>query len=80
MPENFLMYFWCFFLNLKYLVVQRIDKRAKNDGFGEGLLSENDFETILATSYCYEYVANASEAVFGIFYISDYGVNASEAV
>ena len=67
-------------MNLKYLVVQRIDKRAKNDGFGEGLLSENDFETILATSYCYEYVANASEAVFGIFYISDYGVNASEAV
>ena len=67
-------------MNLKYLVVQRIDKRAKNDGFGEGLLSENDFETILATSCCYEHVANASEAVFGIFYISDYGVNASEAV
>ena len=70
-----------FFLELEIsgVGVQRLDNRAKNDGFCEGLLSENNFETILATSCCYEY-ANASEVVFAIFYISDYGANASEAV
>ena len=64
-------YFWCFFLDFKYLgwSYRENIKTAKNDGFCEGLLSENDFETISATSYCYKYVANASEAVlaFSIF-------------
>ena len=31
--------------------------------FCEGLLSENDFEAVLATFNCYDYGANASEAV-----------------
>ena len=38
-------------------------KTAKNDGFYEKLLSENDFEAVLVNFYCYEYGANASEAV-----------------
>ena len=38
-------------------------KTAENDGFGEELLSENDFKAVLATSCCYDYGANASEAV-----------------
>ena len=75
-------YFWCFFLDLKYLgwSYRENIKTAKYDGFCEGLLIENDFETISATSYCYKDVANASEAVLAIFYIYDYGANASEAV
>ena len=31
--------------------------------FSEEFLSENGFETVLATFYCYDYDANASEAV-----------------
>ena len=38
-------------------------KTAKNDDFSEELLSENDFETILAMFCCYGYGTNASEAV-----------------
>ena len=38
-------------------------KTAKNGSFCEELLSENDFETILVNFCCYEYGANASEAV-----------------
>ena len=38
-------------------------KTAKNSGFCEELLSENDFEVVLATFSCYDYGANASEAV-----------------
>ena len=38
-------------------------KTAKNRDFCEELLSENDFEVVLATFCCYEYGANASEAV-----------------
>ena len=38
-------------------------KTAKNGGFCEVLLYENDFEAVLATFCCYEYGANASEAV-----------------
>ena len=36
---------------------------AKNGGFWEELLSENEFAAVLATFYCYDYGANASEAV-----------------
>ena len=36
---------------------------AKNGGFCEELLSENDFEAALVNFCCYEYGANASEAV-----------------
>ena len=32
-------------------------------GFSEELLSENDFETVLATLGCYDYSANVSEAI-----------------
>ena len=38
-------------------------KTAKNGGFCEELLSENDFEAVLVNFCCYEYSANASEAV-----------------
>ena len=38
-------------------------KTAKNGGFCEELLSQNDFEAVLVNFYCYEYGANASEAV-----------------
>ena len=38
-------------------------KTAKNSGFCEELLSENDFEVVSATFCCYDYGANASEAV-----------------
>ena len=31
-------------------------KTAKNDGFYEKLLSENDFEAVLVNFYCYEYI------------------------
>ena len=30
-------------------------KTAKNGGFYEELLSENDFEAVVATFFCYEY-------------------------
>ena len=36
---------------------------AKNGGFFEELLSENDFEAVLVNFCCYEYGANGSEAV-----------------
>ena len=35
---------------------------AKNGGFCEELLSENDFEAVLVNFCCYEYGGNASEA------------------
>ena len=38
-------------------------KTAKNGGFCEVLLSENDFEAVLVNFCCYEYGVNASEAV-----------------
>ena len=37
-------------------------KTAKNGDFCEELHSENDFETVLGTFYCYEYGAKASGA------------------
>ena len=36
---------------------------AKNGGFFEELLSENDFEAVLVNFCCYEYGVNASKAV-----------------
>ena len=38
-------------------------KIAKNSEFCEDLLSENDFEAVVATFCCYDYGAKASEAV-----------------
>ena len=38
-------------------------KFFKNGGFCEELLGENDFEAVLVNFCCYEYGANASEAV-----------------
>ena len=38
-------------------------KTAKNGSFYGELLSENDFEAILANFCCYDYGANTSEAV-----------------
>ena len=38
-------------------------KTAKNGDFCEELLSENDFEAVLATFCCYDHGAKASEAV-----------------
>ena len=38
-------------------------KTAKNGSFCEELLSENDFEAVLANFCCYDYGANTSEAV-----------------
>ena len=45
------------------VAVQRIHKNIEKWWFCEELLSENDFEAVLATFFCYEYGANASEAV-----------------
>ena len=57
-------YCWYFRLNLKYLgwPYRAYIKTAKN-GVCEELLSENDFEAVLATFCCYDHGAKASEAV-----------------
>ena len=51
--------------NLKYLgwPYKEYIKAAKNGDFCEELLNENDFEAVLVTFCCYDYGANASEAV-----------------
>ena len=36
-------------------------KTAKNGSFCEELLSENDFQAVLAIFFCYDYGANSSE-------------------
>ena len=58
-------YYWYFCLKMKYLEWPHREyiKTAKNGGFCEELLSENDFEAVLTTLCCYDYGANASEAV-----------------
>ena len=58
-------YYWHFRLNLKYLgwPYRAYIKTAKNGNFWEELLSENNFEAVLATSCCYDHGAKASEAV-----------------
>ena len=43
--------------------IQKIHQNSKNGGFYEEFLSEIDFETVLVNFCCYEYDANASEAV-----------------
>ena len=58
-------YCWYFRLNLKYLrsPYRAYIKTAKNGDFSEKLLSENDFEAVLATFCCCDPGAMASEAV-----------------
>ena len=58
---SYLLIFWLE-LEIFGVAIQRI-KTAKNDNFCEELLSENDFEAVLANFCCYDYGANASEAV-----------------
>ena len=45
------------------VAVQRIHQNSKNGSFCEELLNESDFEAVLANFCCYDYGANASEAV-----------------
>ena len=45
------------------VTVQGIHQNIKKWQLCEELLSENDFEAVLATSYCYEYGGNASEPI-----------------
>ena len=56
---------WYFHLNLKYLgwPYRAYIKTAKNGDFCEELLSESDFEIVLATFCCCDHGAKASEAV-----------------
>ena len=64
-------YCWYFRLNLKYhrtentskLKNKTKQKKNQKGDFCKGLLREYDFDTVLATHYCYNYGANASEAV-----------------
>ena len=58
-------YCWYFHLNLKHLEwpYRAYIKTAKNDDVCEELLSENDFEAVLATFCCYDHGTKASEAV-----------------
>ena len=50
-------------LEMSGVVVKRIHQTVKNGGFCEGLLSENDFEAVLAMFCCYGHGVNASERV-----------------
>ena len=54
-----------FRLNLKYLgwPYREYIKRAKNGGFCEELLGENDLKAVLATFCCYDHGTNTSEEV-----------------
>ena len=54
-----------FRLNLKHLwwLDRGYIKTAKNGAYCKELLSENDFEAVLAFFCCYDYGANVSEAV-----------------
>ena len=58
-------YCWYFRLNLKYLAwpYREYIKAARNCGFWEELLTENDFEAVLVTFCCRDHGGNASEAV-----------------
>ena len=44
-------------------IIYTSNKTAKNGSFCEELLSENDFEAVLANFCCYDYGANTFEAV-----------------
>ena len=48
------------------MAVQRIHQNSKKWWLCEELLSENDFEDVLATLCCYDYDAKASDAVHKI--------------
>ena len=50
-------------IEVSWVVVQRIHQNSKNCNLFEELLSENDFESVLASFYCYDYGVNTSEAV-----------------
>ena len=52
-------------MNLKYLAwpYRAYMKTAKNGDFCEELIGESDFEVVLATFYCFDHSAKASEAV-----------------
>ena len=50
-------------LEISGVVVQSIHQNSVNGDFREELLSEKDFETVLATSCCYGLGAMGSEAV-----------------
>ena len=58
-------YCWYFRVDVKHLQwpYREYIKTAKNGGFCEELHSENDFEAVLAAFCCYDYGADASEAV-----------------
>ena len=58
-------YYWYFRLSLKYLgwPCRAYIKTSQNGEFWEELLSENDFEAVLANFCCYDHGAEASEAV-----------------
>ena len=45
------------------MTVQRIHQNSENYGLCEEVLCENNFEAVLGTFCCYDYGANASEAV-----------------
>ena len=54
-------------ISVSGVAIQRIHlKIVKNGTFCEELLSENNFEAVLANFCCYDYGANASEAVQNI--------------
>ena len=54
-----------FSINLRYLgcPYREYIKTVKNGSFCEEVLSENDFEAVLANFFCYDYGANTSGAV-----------------
>ena len=52
-----------FELEISGVAVQRIHQKSKECSFCEDLLSENDFEAVLATFCCYDYGVNAFEVV-----------------
>ena len=45
------------------VALQRIHQKNKNSGFCDEFISENDFEAVLVNFCCYDYGANAPEAV-----------------
>ena len=50
-------------LEISGVAVQRIHQNSEKWCLCEELLSENDFDDVLATFCCYDYGTNASEAV-----------------
>ena len=54
---------WTWKVEIFGVAVQKIHKTAKNGGFCEELLSENDFWAVFINFCCYDCGANASEAV-----------------